>query len=507
MIKQNITNKLDINYLKSKVLDESINAIAIIDLNWDIIYVNKSFLKFWHYNSFNEVIGQNSLKFGGDRDRSRTILSKIVATGYSIGEHRFKTREGNIFLGQMSGTLIKNSQDEPTCILLEFVDVTERKLVEKLLIDSEKKYRFLFERSPVALWEMDWTELIQGLKSNEISLNLKSNTNEKLEILKTLIKTIKTLEINQSMLELFLCKNKHNFVENYSKIFTEKTYNTFKHIFLAINTNTKIHSETTMRTLLGEIIYLNCQIFFISKGEGGVLRALMALTDITTLKKQKEELNHFASMIAHDLKTPLQAIIGAADIIQYEVEQNMNETLEFSLDIVKNKVIQLGDMIDNLLEYSKLGQINEDKEMIDINKIVSDVISLFSTEEIELRKKNTLPILYLEKTLIYSIFQNLIENAIKYTDKSKKIICLDYHETDDYWYIEIEDNGKGIAKENFNKIFHLFWRINTKSQTDQESHGIGLATVKRIIENKGGKIGVESTIGKGSKFFFTLPKV
>jgi PAS domain S-box-containing protein len=142
------TKKLNINYLKSKVLDESINAIAIIDLNWNFVYVNKSFLKFWHYNNFNEVIGKNALKFGGgSKERSRFILSKILARGFTVGEHRFKTREGELFMGQMSGTLIKNVENEPKWILLEFVDITERKLIEKKLMESEDKFRNIAEQS------------------------------------------------------------------------------------------------------------------------------------------------------------------------------------------------------------------------------------------------------------------------------------------------------------------------------------------------------------------------
>ena len=112
MNEQSSLDKFDINYLKSKVLDESINAIAIIDLNWDFIYVNKSFLKFWHYDNFMEVIGKNSLNFGGGgKERTIAFLSEIVAKGYSVGEHRFRTREGEIFMGQMSGTLKKNAEN------------------------------------------------------------------------------------------------------------------------------------------------------------------------------------------------------------------------------------------------------------------------------------------------------------------------------------------------------------------------------------------------------------
>jgi light-regulated signal transduction histidine kinase (bacteriophytochrome) len=165
-------------------------------------------------------------------------------------------------------------------------------------------------------------------------------------------------------------------------------------------------------------------------------------------------------------------------------------------------------IILDLLEFSRVGKVEEKVENIDLNDIVRGVIVLCQkqiTEAKAIIKFENLPLLVASKTALRQVIQNLISNALKYHKKDQPpAINITAEETETHWQFAIIDNGIGIEEEYFNKIFIIFQRLHNKDE--YTGTGIGLAVCKKTIENLGGKIWLESEENKGSTFYFTIPK-
>jgi signal transduction histidine kinase len=165
----------------------------------------------------------------------------------------------------------------------------------------------------------------------------------------------------------------------------------------------------------------------------------------------------------------------------------------------------MSELIDSILRYSEIGRTNRQMEKINLNELVEETIAQIGPpEKIQITIENDLPMVFAEKTHLKQVFLNLINNGIKYMDKPQgqiRIICV---EEDKFWKFSVADNGPGIAERYFDKIFEMFQTLSSRDEI--ESTGIGLAIVKKIIELYGGGVWLESKVGEGSTFFFTLPK-
>lgn len=165
-------------------------------------------------------------------------------------------------------------------------------------------------------------------------------------------------------------------------------------------------------------------------------------------------------------------------------------------------------IILDLLEFSRIGRIEDSENFIDLNDIVREVILLCQKQIKETKaivRFENLPSLVTHKTPLRQVFQNLLSNSLKYHIKGiAPLINISAEENETHWQFAISDNGIGIEEEYFNKIFVIFQRLHNKDE--YSGTGIGLAVCKKIIENLGGKIWVESEENKGSTFYFTIPK-
>ena len=161
--------------------------------------------------------------------------------------------------------------------------------------------------------------------------------------------------------------------------------------------------------------------------------------------------------------------------------------------------------IDDILEYSRLGQGDAQRQLIDLNVVVSEIIAEINPpSHIHIALQNEMPTLICQKAHIVQVFQNLLSNAVKYMDKANGQIEVGCVEQEDVWKFSVADNGPGIHEKYFNKIFHMFQTLSPREKT--KSTGIGLAIVKKIAEMNDGTAWVESEVGQGSTFFFTFAK-
>jgi predicted ATPase/signal transduction histidine kinase len=224
-----------------------------------------------------------------------------------------------------------------------------------------------------------------------------------------------------------------------------------------------------------------------------------------SLNSANEELKHFAYVVSHDLKAPLRAINQLSGWICEDYADAFDDNGREQMALLRDRAKRMHEMIDGILQYSRVGRFVEPEEQIDCNQLLADVISLIAPPaHIEVHIQADLPVIEGEKLRLFQVFQNLLDNAIKYNDKEKGIISVTCMEQNHYWQFAVTDNGPGIDKKYQEKIFQLFQTLKPKDQS--ESTGIGLSLIEKIVTTWGGKIWLESEVGKGSSFIFTIPK-
>lgn len=226
------------------------------------------------------------------------------------------------------------------------------------------------------------------------------------------------------------------------------------------------------------------------------------------LETSNRDLEQFAHIISHDLKEPLRNISGFTALLKRRCRQYQDPEASEYMEFVFRSVRQMNYLLNDLLDYAKLNAQNKEKEKVDCNKLVVDVIDVLQhriNEENVKISVTPLPVLMANSTQLIQVFQNLISNAIKFRKTQQPLIHIQYQESENQHIFSVSDNGIGIEEQYFDKIFVPFQRLHNRAE--YEGSGIGLSTCKKIIEEHGGKIWVQSSLGKGSIFYFSLPKL
>jgi two-component system CheB/CheR fusion protein len=226
-----------------------------------------------------------------------------------------------------------------------------------------------------------------------------------------------------------------------------------------------------------------------------------------SLEASNKELEQFAYIASHDLKEPLRMISMYTQMIQRRLKGQLEgETIEF-MGYVTDGVKRMQQMLEDLLDYSRLGK-NHDFVKVDLNNtlfMVEQNLRLTIREHQATVTYDTLPTIYAVNSEITQLFQNLVANSIKFYHKDRKPeIKISVKKIDnDSFTLLVKDNGIGIPEDSKQRIFNLFERLHNR--TEYQGTGIGLATCRKVMDNLGGEIWVESTEGIGSDFFLKFP--
>ena len=226
------------------------------------------------------------------------------------------------------------------------------------------------------------------------------------------------------------------------------------------------------------------------------------------LALSNEELEHFAFVASHDLQEPLRMVTNFMTQLERKYSEVLDEKAIKYIGFAVDGARRMRQIILDLLEFSRVGKTLETESLLDLDEILSDIKVLLKKKIAE--KKATivvdnLPKIYADISPIRQVFQNLLANALEYSIKDVPVqIRVTAEEKQDFWQFAVADNGIGISKEYYEKIFVIFQRLHSKE--DHPGTGLGLAITKKIIEAHGGKIWVESEEGKGSTFYFTVKK-
>jgi two-component system, LuxR family, sensor kinase FixL len=362
---------------------------------------------------------------------------------------------------------------------------TERKTAEQKLRVVENRYRTIFENSAVAITMADDRErLVSWNRFTETLLDM--NTED------LYLRPVQSLYPVEEWTRIRACNVRQKGMQH--------------------------HLETRMVKKDGRLMDVDISLSVMRNSEGEATGSIGVIRDIserkqaelkqTRLLKEVEninrELNDFASIVSHDLKAPLRGIKTLATWISTDYADKLNGSGMEHLDLLLSQVDWMYQLIEGVLEYSRVGRVREERGPVDLNELVPKIVEMVSPpESITIQVENVLPVVVCERTRITQVFQNLLSNAIKYMDKPRGRVEIGCVQEDGFWTFSVADNGPGIEKKYFEKIFKIFQTLSPRDKS--ESTGVGLTIIKKIVELYGGRVWVESKVGQGSTFFFTLP--
>lgn len=491
MIDDVTINKLKEERLRilSSIADVNINAVVICDKYGKVEWVNTSFERITGY-SLKEMIGKSpgSILQGDETDpETITYLKQQIRAGEPFNcEILNYSKSNKKYWIRIQGQALKDRNGE----VLKYFAIEEDISLEKKYFENIKaekvKYSNIIANMNMGLLEVDNNDVI--LLANQSFCEMSGYSIN--ELIGNKASDLLSNKKDKTIIALKNEKRKSGISDSYE-----------------VKANTK-SGETKYWMISGAPNY---------NENGEVVGSIGVHLDITQqkslelqkeqlllrLEKQNEQLNEYAQIVSHDLKSPLRSIHS---LISWIKEDNLKEFSEQTIDylkLIENKVEKMDHLIQGILTYSKMDTLDLSSEQIDVNDVVNNIINIIHIPgNIEVRINNLLPTIIADKYRIQQLFQNLIGNAVTYIDKPNGLVEVDFSIEKKHYIFSIKDNGPGIAKENQEKIFKVFQSF-TKNE---KSTGIGLSIVKRIVDNYNGEIWIESQLTVGTTFFIKLPK-
>jgi PAS domain S-box-containing protein len=463
-------------------------GIQLIDFDWRYIFVNKAY-RHQRGKPDEELAGKDLLEANPQIQNLEIFALLQRCMNDRVSAHFEHENENGYF--ELS------IQPVPKGLLILSMDITESKKYLQELIKREAQLANAQEIAKLANWE--WDPKTGPVNPSQQMLNLLSWP----------------ADLPMTPETFFNC------------IYPDDRPQFKKELNAALANGTNLNSEFRMLHA-GEQKYMHIFSKIVLNKQGQPSGFNGTIQDVTILKKSEAmlkqlnrnleqralelrvsntDLERFAFVASHDLQEPLRMVTSFLSLLEEETEGILNKDSLKYIQFATNGAERMKKLIDALLEYSRLGANKETATTVDCNQVIANVRKLLT---LKIQESNAilhvadLPVISGIESQIQQLFQNLVSNALKYQDKTTPRIEVSYSESPDQWVFQIKDNGIGFDTKYAEKIFIIFQRLHEKSE--YSGTGIGLAICKKIVEKHGGKIWVESTIGKGSSFYFTWPK-
>ena len=277
---------------------------------------------------------------------------------------------------------------------------------------------------------------------------------------------------------------------------------------------TEAYSTVDRDTQLREIALLQQQARALDseiearKAAEVALRDALAARDRTAdvLRRSNRDLDQFAYVASHELKSPLRAISSLAQWIEDDHRASLAPEAIAQLELMRQRVQRMEATIDGILDYSRAGR-SRALENVDVALVVNEVLDSYAAEvRGHVSVAPGMPTFATDRITLFQVLQNLIGNAIKYTRRPDAEIAIGVEDEGDFFHFSVADNGPGIAAHLHERIWKVFARVEIHAPDIAEGTGIGLSVVRKIVEMRGGRVWLDSTVGAGSTFHFTWPK-
>jgi len=489
-----------------KLLAHAVNSIndcvSITDVENNIVFVNNAFFETYGYTK-DELIGKNIniLHPQNISNEIGNIILQSTKKGGWQGELENQKKDGTIFPISLSTSEIKDDKGEIVALIGISADITERKLAEKELKESEEKYRIIVETTNDALYRLSY-DTMKYEYINPAIIKLTGYTVD---------------EINEIGFRNIVIKTKNLYSSNVSLELVER--------LRVLGETDEWKADYLIKTKSEELKWLGDHSFPWYNEEGKLIGSIGVLRDITErelaaeetikAKEKAEEMSrlksNFLANMSHELRTPLIGILGFSEILQTEIENTEHREM---VEDIYTAGKRLSETLNLILDYSDADATKSEMKMVNAVEIVKK--SILEVSKLAENKNLYLKLLLegdekiftlLDERLFSGVLNRLIDNAIKFTHKGgitvevgKKFI------SQHYWlFVNIKDTGIGIDENNLNFIFDEFRQGSEGFSRNFEGTGLGLAIAKKCVVSMGGKITVESKIEVGSTFIVMLP--
>lgn len=478
----------------ANIVESSDDAIIGLTLDGIITSWNKGAGKVYGYAA-EEMLGKGySSLFSPSQIKKIDEYMAELKEGKNIIHYEAKRlrKDGNEIYVSMNLFSVKNVEGKVTGISVISRDITESKKAEEALRESEERFKILFEYAPDPYFLTDMKgNFLDGNKAAERLINLK-----------------KEKVIGKNIVKLGLISEDQ--IPKVFKLLQENIQGATtgpEEFILNKKDSTKVPVEITGYPIeiRGQKLVLGMarDISERKKSEEKLKET------IHELKRSNDELQQFAYITSHDLQEPLRTIASFTQLLERRYKNKMDTDADEFIEFIVDAATRMKEMIQGLLDYSRIGTKGGEFSLIDTGEVLIMVLSNLHAAISESKANITydkLPTVIADKNQLIQLFQNMISNAIKFKkkDAAPKIhVSAMKDEKKEEFIFSVSDNGIGLEPQYKDKIFEVFKRLHTMDE--YKGAGIGLAISKRIIERHGGRIWVESELGKGSTFYFTLP--
>lgn len=224
-----------------------------------------------------------------------------------------------------------------------------------------------------------------------------------------------------------------------------------------------------------------------------------------SLSRINRELDQFAYVASHDLKAPLRGIASLANWIEDDLGQKLGAESRQHLVLLRSRVNRMETLIDGLLQYSRAGRVRNRVECVDVKALLHDVLEMLAPAgDVVIQIGAGMPTFDTERVPLQQVFQNLVGNALKHSGRPDVTITVSVRDAGDFYEFSVSDNGVGIPLAFHSKVWEMFQTLQPRDKV--EGAGMGLALVKKNVENRGGRVSLESADGSGATFLFLWPK-
>ena len=475
------------------------------DTSANLVYVNQRWCEITGY-TFDRVINQEwrFIIYPGDKERVEAEVKRALEQEINFGcEFRFQRPDSSLVW--VFAQSVPEFDTEGLFIghVGTVTDITNQKKSKTALRQSEERFRSTFEQAAVGICHADKNgkfirvnqkfcdilgysreELLQ-LTFHEITYpaDLESDLHQVRNLLSGKVQ-------NFSMEKRYLCKDG-------SVIWVEITVSFVRQINGEPDYFLGVINDISQRKQAQTQLLLRAQ----EQEELNIL-----LTETTAqLRKRNSELDQFAYVASHDLKAPLRAIANLSQWLEDDLCESLEPDNLRHLELLRQRVYRMEALINGLLQYSRIGRVQDAEEKVDVNQLLAEIINdLAPPKNFTIQVKDTMPTLTTKGMLLRRVFTNLIDNAIIHHQGSQGKIEISVEDKGDYYEFSVSDDGTGISPQYHDKIFIIFQTLQACDK--KESTGVGLSIVKKILETQGSSITVDSDMGKGTTFRFTWHK-
>lgn len=476
------------------LIQSAADPMVIVDSARRIVLLNPALEKLFDYPK-DELLAQNLERLlpehlGENQAFSQpAFLPQPQAQALGSGMDLYgRRKDGREFPVDLSFSPL-NTVDGRRLVLITVQDITPRKQAKQALLDSEARMRAIVDTAVDAIITIDGKGIIE--RFNPAAERIFGYSQ------------VEVAGKNVSFLMPSPYREMHDgYLSNYQRTGEKKIIGVGREVIGLRKDGTTFPIDLSVAEMqVGEYRMFTGIVRDISERKQGEERLARLLHEVSGAN---EELTNFAYVVSHDLKAPLRAIGSLADWLAIDYADKFDEEGQEHMRLLLSRVHRMSSLIDGILQYSRVGRIKETPVEVNLNQLVREVIDMLKPPvNFAITIENTLPVVFAERTRMQQVFQNLISNAIKYMDKPEGKIQIACLEEDGQWRFSVADNGPGIEERHFERIFELFQTLAPRDRV--ESTGVGLALVKKIVELYRGRVWVESRMGHGTAFLFSLP--